>query len=395
MSRNEYDVVVVGGGPGGAIAAYRLAHHSLKVALLEKEKLPRYKACGGVVAPHAAKLLDFPIDAMVERRTTKMQITVKFKSPFVSEAPRPFANMVMRDKFDHYLLEVAAHAGVSVYTQSPLVRLHATPGGYTVTTPKLQLKTHYLVGADGANGVTRKLVGAPRFKRLSVALEWEIRSSAERLQDWRDTVAVDFGSLRSGYAWVFPKSENFSIGVVAPKSLAKQLRAYCEATLEHYRDAIGPAKPYLKAGHHLPMRVPDEQIVFGRTLLVGDAAGLIDPLVGEGIYYAMHSGQLAADTILEAAQLGDDRLVTYQQKVDRLIQPELQVSKSLLYILDWAPEFWIPQALKQTSPFWKYFYRIYTGEGSFGDLPRKLGPLGGLFYSVLARDDLPLYRNAE
>ena len=61
------------------------------------------------------------------------------------------------------------------------------------------------------------------------------------------------------------------------KSLAKQLTAYCEATLAHYKNAIGDAKPYIKAGHHLPMRVPDEHIVFGRTLLVGDAAGLIDP----------------------------------------------------------------------------------------------------------------------
>jgi geranylgeranyl reductase family protein len=388
MSINKYDVVVVGGGPGGAIAAYRLAQKSLKVALLEKEKLPRYKACGGVVAPHVNKLLDFSIDSMVERRATKMKITVKFKSPFVSEAPQSFANMVMRDKFDNYLLEVAAQAGVTVYPQSQLVSLQATPEGYTVTTPKLEIKTQYLVGADGANGVTRKLVGAPRFKRLSVALDWEIRSSAESLQNWRDTVAVDFGTLRSGYAWVFPKSENFSIGVVAPQYLAKQLRTYCEAMLEHYKDAVGQAKPYIEAGHHLPIRVPGEKIVLGHTLLVGDAAGLIDPVVGEGIYYAIYSGQLAAETILEAAQMGDDRLVTYQRKVDRLIQPELQVSKSLLHILDWAPHFWIPRALKQSSPFWKYFYSIYTGDGSFCDLPKMLGPFGGLFYSVLARDDL-------
>jgi geranylgeranyl reductase family protein len=388
MAINKYDVVVVGGGPGGAIAAYRLAQKSLKVALLEKEKLPRYKACGGVVAPHADKVLDFSIDSMIERRVTKMKISVNFKSQFVSEAPQPFANLVMRDKFDQYLLDVAARTGVTVYPQSPLVSLQATPTGYTVATPKLEINTQYLVGADGANSVTRKLVGAPGFKRLAVALEWEIRSSAESLQDWRETVAVDFGTLRSGYAWVFPKSENFSIGVVGPKSLAKQLRAYCEAMLEHYQDAIGPAKPYIMAGHHLPMRAPGEKIVFGRTLLVGDAAGLIDPLVGEGIYYAMYSGQLAAETILEAAQMNDDRLVTYQQKVDRLIQPELQVSKSLLYILDWAPHFWIPRALKQSSPIWKYFYSIYTGEGSFCDLPKKLGPFGGLLYSVLARDDL-------
>src|SRR5262249_53957933 len=136
-------------------------------------------------------------------------------------------------------------------------------------------------------------------------------------------------------------------------------------------------------------------IVFGRALLVGDAAGLIDPTVGEGIYYAMHSGQLAAETILEAIPLGDDQLVTYQRKVDQLIQPELQVSKALLYILDWAPHFWIPFLMKQSSSFWKYFCRIYTGEKSFQDLPKKLWPFGGLLYSAFARDDLKLYNTID
>jgi geranylgeranyl reductase family protein len=393
VQRNHYDAVVVGGGPAGAIAAYRLARQSLKVALLEKEQLPRYKACGGAVALHANKLLDFPIDSVVERQISRMLVTVNLKSPFTSEAPRPIANMVMRDKFDSLLLEVAAQAGVTVHQRSPLVGLVTCPTGYTVRTPGREFDTRYLIGADGANSMTRKLIGAPRFKRLAVALEWEIGSSAERARRWADTVAVDFGSLRSGYGWIFPKSAGFSVGVVAPKSLARQLRPYCQKMLRHYSDAIGSAEPYIKAGHHLPMRVPGEQLVFGRTLLVGDAAGLIDPVVGEGIYYALHSGQLAAETIAEAVRLGDARLTDYQRKIDRIIQPELQVSKSLLRMLDWAPQFWIPRTLKQSSSFWRYFCSIYAGEGSFSDLPKKLKPFGGLLYSSFARDDLKLYAN--
>ncbi len=393
MQRAHYDAVVVGGGPAGAIAAYTLARQSLKVALLEKETLPRYKACGGAVALHANELLDFPIDAVVERRISKMLITVNLKSPFTSEAPRPIAHMVMRDRFDSLLLDVAAGAGVSVYPRSPLTGLVAKGGGYTVSTPQRSFDTPYLIGADGANSMTRKLVGAPRFKRLAVALEWEIRSPAERAQRWLDTVGVDFGSLRSGYGWIFPKAEGFSVGVVAPKSLARQLRPYCQRLLCHYADAIGDADPHIKAGHHLPMRVPGEPLVFGRTLLVGDAAGLIDPVVGEGIYYALRSGQLAAETIADAARRGDDRLADYERKIDQLIQPDLQVSKSLLRMLDWAPSFWIPRALKQSSSFWKYFCSIYTGEGSFADLPKKLKPFGGLLRSTFARDDLKLYAN--
>ncbi len=393
MQRAHYDAVVVGGGPAGAIAAYTLARQSLKVALLEKETLPRYKACGGAVALHAHKLLDFPIDAVVERQISRMRVTVKLESPFTSAAPRPIANMVMRDRFDSLLLDIAARAGVAVHQRSPLVGLVSQRGSYTVSTPEQAFDTRYLIGADGANSMTRKLVGAARFKRLAVALEWEVRSSAERAQRWSDTVAIDFGSLRSGYGWIFPKAESFSVGVVAPKSLARQLRPYCERLLCHYRDAIGNADPHIKAGHHLPMRVPGEPLVFGRTLLVGDAAGLIDPVVGEGIYYALRSGQLAAETIAEAARRGDDRLADYERKVDHIIQPDLQVSKSLLRMLDWAPSFWIPRALKQSSSFWKYFCSIYTGEGSYADLPKKLKPFGGLLQSTFARDDLKLYAN--
>lgn len=390
MPSAKYDVVVVGGGPAGALAAYELAKKSLKVALLEKEALPRYKACGGVVAPHVDKLIDFSIEPAIERRVTKMRVTVNLASPFVSEAPRPFAYMVMRDTFDNHLLEVAQKAGATLYQQSPLASLEKTLSGYTVKTPKLKLEAKYLVGADGANSFTRKLVGAPRHKRLSVALEWEIKSSPDRLEEWRDTLALDFGHLASGYAWVFPKAENFSIGVVGPKSIAQQLAAYCTATLNYYQPAIGNTKPYITAGHYLPTRVPNEQIVHGRTLLVGDAAGLIEPMVGEGIYYAMQSGQLAAETILEAELLGADHLIDYQRKVDQAIQPELQVSKSLLRLLDMAPRFWVPQLLNQSNPFWKYFYRIFTGEKNYQDLPKKLWPLGRLFYTVFAREDLKI-----
>src|SRR6185436_15671418 len=127
-----YDVVVVGGGPAGAIAAYELAKRSLRVALLEKQKLPRYKTCAGAVAPHVAKLLDFPLDPVIERTVHKMRITVNGKRPFVREAERPFAHMVMRDRFDAYLVGVAERAGVVVYQQAPLTGLEATTAGYLV-----------------------------------------------------------------------------------------------------------------------------------------------------------------------------------------------------------------------------------------------------------------------
>jgi len=388
---DKFDVVVVGGGPSGAFAAYELAKKSLKVALIEKEQLPRYKACGGVVAPHIEKIIDFSITPAIERRISKMRVTVNLNAPFISESPRPFAYMVMRDTFDNYLVEIAQKAGVQIYQKSPLSGLEETQNGYIITIPQGEIGTRYVIGADGANSTTRKFVGAPRFKRLSVAIEREIQSTPEYLEKWQDTIALDFGYMRSGYAWVFPKAKNFSVGVVGPKSIAKQFNPYYDATVNYYKDEIGNAKPYITAGHHLPIRIPNERIVFGKTLLIGDAAGLIEPMAGEGIYYAMKSGQLAAETIFEATKSGNNQLLAYQKKIDLEIQPELQVAKSLLYLLNLAPRFWVPRLLKQSHSFWKYFYRIFTGEKEYQDLPKKIGPLGQIFFSLLANDNSKLY----
>jgi geranylgeranyl reductase family protein len=386
-----YDAVVVGAGPAGAIAAYELAKRSLRVALIEKQKLPRYKTCAGAVAPHVQKLLDFPLEPVIERSTHRMRITVNGKRPFVREAERPFAHMVMRDRFDAYLVGMAARAGVAVHQQAPLVGLESTRDGYLVRTPERELQARYLVGADGANGATRRLVGAPRFRRVSVALEWEIAGQPEALEQWRDTVAIDLGSVKSGYGWVFPKASNFSLGVMVPRSLARELKTYCGATRERYRSAVGGAEPHIALGHHLPIRVPDEPIVFGRTLLVGDAAGLIDAVVGEGIYYAIQSGQLAAETVARAVRAGDAELAIYQRRVDEVIQPELQASKAFLYLLDLAPRLTVPFMLEPWRRFWRYFFGIFSGERRFREVPDRLGPLAGAFHAAFARDDRPLY----
>ncbi len=365
IDTNTYDVLVVGGGPAGAIAAYELAKSKVSVALIEKEKLPRYKACGGIVTPRVDRIIDFSLEPVIERHISKMLITVKQSSPFVREYPRTIVYTMMRDTFDNFLVQKAREAGAIVFDGSPLTALEALEDGYRVKTPTGEFVTKYVIAADGANSITRRLVGAPKHQRLSVAIEREILDTENRLDEWNSILALDFGHMKSGYGWVFPKANNFSVGVGAPKSLARELRPYYDSFVDHYAGEIGNTEPYISEGHHLPIRVHNEKIVYGRTVFVGDVAGLIDPMTGEGIYFAMRSGQFAAQVIEEALRIKSNDLRKYEELVDREIQSELQVAKILLKILDTAPGFWVPLLLKRSNMFWNYFCRVLIGEKTY------------------------------
>lgn len=383
MESNAFDVVVVGGGPAGASAAYNLAKSGMNVALLEKEKLPRYKSCGGVVATHVDKILDFSIEPVIERKISKILITVNLKKPFVTQSPSPFIYLVMRDKFDNFLVEKAKSVGVNIFQESPLINLQETTDGYLLTTDSQSFQAKYLIGADGANGVTRMLLGLSRIQNRSVAVEREIYATKNALEKWDDMIALDFGYLSSGYAWVFPKEKNFSIGTGGPLRVSKELIKYYDDALSYYKDRVENTESFCSTGHQLPIRSKGETIQIGRTLFVGDAAGMIEPMAGEGIYYAIRSGQIAAETIINSAKNGDENLINYQTTIDREIQPELQVAKSLLYLLDLAPNIWVPILMKPKHIFWKFFYRVFTGEKDYQDLPKKFSFVGKIFFNWL------------
>lgn len=381
----SFDAIVVGAGPAGAVAAYELARRGLHVAVLEKHQLPRYKTCGGVIARHVEKILDFPLEPVIEQRITKVVVTVNLGPPFVAESPQPFAYLVMRDTFDHYLVETARRAGAEIYAGSPLREIAAEDQGCIVRTKDNQFRCKYVIGGDGANSTTRKCVGAPRFERVSVAVEREIAAPPAAIQTWRDTVALDFGSLSSGYAWIFPKAKNFSAGAYGPQGVARELSPYYDQVIDHYQDRLAGTQPYLALGHPLPIRVPGERIVFARTILAGDAGGLIEPLTGEGIYYAIRSAQIAAETVSDALRGGPGILTKYQQRIEQEIQPEFQVAGSMLRLLDLWPSFWGPRLMKSTHPFWNCFCGVLRGEKRFQDCPRELGWLGRILFSFFRR----------
>jgi len=383
MNTATYDVMVIGGGPAGSTAARHLALQGLRVGLLEKETSPRYKPCGGVLARRIAEVLDFPIDTVIEGSISEILITVEMHSPFRTRCPSPFAFLCMRDQFDNLLLKKASDAGVDVFLDEALLDVELSGSTYELMTSKARRTAQFLVAADGANSTVRSCLDMPPFQRTSVAYQMEISGDPDLVKSWGESIALDFGHLSSGYAWLFPKADHFSIGAGGTRREARELKPYCQAFIDFHASRIGDTTPLKSRGHPVPTRTRGEPITADRVIFIGDAAGLVDPMTGEGIYYAIRSALIAAETIKTAIKSRDNNLITYQQRIDQELQPEFQVARTLLFLLDLAPAYWVPRLMNETHPFWHYFHQIFMGEKTYQDFPDNFGIAGRLLFAIL------------
>lgn len=299
-----YDVIVVGAGPGGSTAAYHLARAGLKTLLLEKEKMPRYKPCGGGVTAKVKGALDCDISPTIEQTITGASVaygTERMRLSF----KEPVAWCVMRDKFDFFLAQRAADAGAEVREAHPVKDVEFDAGGANVHTRGETLHAQMVVGADGVNGIVRRAAGFPAHRRLGVALEAEMEAPDTVLEEWQRVLHFDFGAIAWGYAWIFPKADHLSAGIGA--LIRRNCRPDLRAELARYvgmEPSLHAAKERLTRGHRVPLGGQFDTYHGRRVLLVGDAAGVVDPFTAEGIYYAIRSGQIAAEEIVRAFQRG-------------------------------------------------------------------------------------------
>ncbi len=175
-----YDVIVVGAGPGGSTTARQLARAGLKTLLLEKEKIPRYKPCGGGITRKVQRLLDFDFSRTIEDTITRLSVADR------TERIRVESNVgwcVMRDKFDALLAEHAARAGAEVRDGAPVKSIAFDDTGLSVTTRNETLRARIVVGADGVNGIVRRAAKFPVHRRMAVAIEAEMEAPTAALEE--------------------------------------------------------------------------------------------------------------------------------------------------------------------------------------------------------------------
>src|SRR6267143_821035 len=333
-----YDAVVVGMGPAGATAAYELSRAGLSVLAIEKETHPRYKVCGGGLSARIDRILEDDYKSVVEHTIYGIQFSYRGADPFFLDSSSTIAHMVMRDRFDHFLVENARRVGTEVHEDEPVTSCRQLSDGIEVTTDWGRYLAKVLIGADGANSLVAQQLFPGRRSRRMATLESEIPIGPAPHYPGTGRALIDIGATPAGYAWIFPKQERLSIGVGDLRGgLASPKKIFDRFVRDE--KGLAPWKVPQPIGHPLPIFSEHSEanresvgLVSGRALLVGDAGHLVDPLFGEGIYYAIRSGQLAAETILN--QVNDRRrsLGDYDVAVRREIYEEFRVASRMAHI---------------------------------------------------------------
>lgn len=332
MGGNRYDVVVVGGGPAGGTTAYELSRQGIRVLLLEKEKLPRYKVCAGGLTLKSARLLDFDLSPAFEQDIVRGKCTFRCGRPVTIEFGEVVGWTVTRERLDYLILERAAGAGARVLDQQRVQQVELSGDGALVRAKGQQYGCSVVVGADGANGVVARSAGLLKQRRVAVAMETELSVPDSELEKRAGCVHFDFGGVPRGYGWVFPKSEFLSVGVGNFAGRARNLKN----ALLGFLDALGVGnrqQEVIIRGQPVPLGGEERILHRGTLLLVGDAASLAEPMTGEGIYYAVKSGQIAARTIGEALRDSVIDLTPYTARVNEEITQDLKYARRLASLL--------------------------------------------------------------
>jgi geranylgeranyl reductase family protein len=297
----SHDVAILGGGPAGSVAAYHLASAGARVLLLDKARFPRDKPCGGGVTGRAARLLPFSIEPVVEDVADRLECGLRYRRRFTRRARGPLAYMTQRRHLDHFLLRKAEEAGAEVREGE--------------TADARELDARIVIGADGCNGSSAKQLGLADGVVHGVALEANFPHEAR----FSGAMVLEIAVIRGGYGWVFAKGDHINVGVggngeEGPR-LRRELRRMCEAY------GIDPDTASETRGYRLPMRPTGTRLARGTTAVIGDAAGLVDPLSGDGMYEAFLSARLVSEAALDVLAGRAETLEPYQAAVEHRITP--------------------------------------------------------------------------
>lgn len=360
----DWDAIVVGAGPAGSTAARDLAAGGARVLLTDRATFPRYKACGGGIALRTERLLSFAIAPVVEASVSMVQLRHSGRYVVSKDAGKPFAHMVMRDRFDALLVEQAQAAGAEFRPGTLVRKVDERGDRVRVIADGFVAEGACVIGADGANSTIARSSGLGDMYECP-AWELEVSVPPRVAAAFRECCVLGLGYRPWGYAWVFPKADTLSIGMVLAPACGTALKTATNVFIGEL--GIPGAEIVVARGHKVRSRRGYEPIATTRVALVGDAAGLADEFTQEGIYYAIRSGQLAAKAASRMLE-GQGDLHSYQTAVDDELMPELRAARLIGYMfygmLRRTGRGWLA-ASSRAGFLWESFFAAQRGDSSY------------------------------
>ena len=313
----DFDVVIIGAGPAGTAAAYPLSADGGRVLLLDRHTFPRQKPCAGGLTIKALNLLPYSVGPVLQRSATGM--TIGIRSPrgdlidYLTKDEH-ICTFAVRSEFDSFNFRQAMEQGAEFDTVKSISAIEETDGGVAIEADGRRITASHLIGADGANSVVRRLTGPQSFFSRGFALEGLVPYASIGAEPKAE---LFFGVVENGYGWLFPKSDHVNVGLYTKDDGVTLSKS---ALREYARERLGTGEIDHIVGYPLGFGGDGYRPKSNRIMLVGDAAGFAEPLIGEGLHNALKTGQAAARSII-ARESGNALSNTPSEDFQSRIEP--------------------------------------------------------------------------
>ncbi len=375
--KSDFDVIIVGAGPSGSTSGYVLSDNGLRVLIIDKEVFPRQKLCGGLLTLKTLRLLQSIFNETENSLKEKhilnydsdcYEVFFRNRRLAKNSVNIPFY-FVNREVYDHFLLSKAKNAGADILEGERVTSINQLTNEVKTSTGKT-FKAKYIIGADGVNSKVRQEVftknSNSKMWQKNLAMGLEIVIDRKKLERQIDHPIIYFGYVNCGYSWIFPNKERIIVGM---GGLNRKNKKGVAKSFYSFLSSLGlPVQQNSRAkGHLVPYGNFLMEPIQGRILLVGDAGGFVDPIFGEGIFYAQETAFLASIAILQN-EFGKKELQrSYLDMLQRYVYPELIYAKKLRPIIFNAFDMYSQGRAMQLllNMFGKQLIEIIHGERSY------------------------------
>jgi geranylgeranyl reductase family protein len=315
--------------------------------MIDKSRFPRRKVCGGGLTHHAISELPFGVSPVIHQAVDYGQVRFRGQLVKTIRGGKPIAYTIDRSSFDAFLLDRAVDQGAVFFPEERVISIQQDDDRIIVETNHNQYRCQYLVGSDGVHSVVAKQAGLMQKRRTSLAYEAVVSPSLNANGTEDQSVTFDFGTILFGYGWVFPKRDHLNVGVFrswpGKCTSKKHLLRFIDQHPALNRDRIINIRAF-----PVPLGGEKTSLHLGNILLTGDAANLADPWLGEGLYYAILSGHLAAESIQKhiCGEIPD--MAYYTRQVNERIVKQFVYARWLSLLVNALPL--INVALLKASP---------------------------------------------